>query len=46
MAPANVKRRHSDLPHFESVARISNFPIVESGMHIAGNVYSKIKVWL
>jgi len=44
MARANVRRRHSDLPHFESVARISNLPIVESGMYIAGNVYRKIKV--
>ncbi|XP_072748792.1 lipid storage droplets surface-binding protein 1 [Anoplolepis gracilipes] len=43
MARANVRRRHSDLPHFESVARISSFPIVESGIHIAGNVYRKIK---
>ncbi|XP_025074438.1 lipid storage droplets surface-binding protein 1 [Pogonomyrmex barbatus] len=43
MARANVKRRHSDLPHFESVARISSLPIVESGIHIAGNVYRKIK---
>ncbi|XP_011136931.1 lipid storage droplets surface-binding protein 1 [Harpegnathos saltator] len=43
MARSNVKRRHSDLPHFESVARISSFPIVESGIHIAGNVYEKIK---
>nr|XP_012222218.1 PREDICTED: lipid storage droplets surface-binding protein 1 [Linepithema humile] len=43
MAPANVRRRHSSLPHFESVVRISNFPIVESGIHIAGNVYNKIK---
>ncbi|KAL6422479.1 hypothetical protein ACFW04_010644 [Cataglyphis niger] len=43
MAGANAKRRHSDLPHFESVVRISNLPIVESGIHIAGNVYRKIK---
>lgn len=46
MARANVRRRHSDLPHFESVARISSLPIVESGIHIAGNVYRKIKVLL
>lgn len=46
MARANVRRRHSDLPHFESVTRISSFPIVESGIHIAGNVYRKIKVQL
>jgi len=39
-----VRRRHSDLPQFESVARISNLPIVESGIYIAGNVYRKIKV--
>ncbi|XP_070156428.1 lipid storage droplets surface-binding protein 1 isoform X2 [Polyergus mexicanus] len=43
MAVANAKRRHSDLPQFESVARISSLPIVESGIHIAGNVYRKIK---
>ncbi|XP_014485180.1 PREDICTED: lipid storage droplets surface-binding protein 1 isoform X2 [Dinoponera quadriceps] len=43
MARSNAKRRHSNLPHFESVARISSFPIVESGIHIAGNVYEKIK---
>lgn len=43
MARANVRRRHSDLPHIESVARISSLPIVESGIHIAGNVYRKIK---
>ncbi|EZA55190.1 hypothetical protein DMN91_001455 [Ooceraea biroi] len=43
MARTNVRRRHSDLPHFESVARISSLPIVESGIHIAGNVYRKIK---
>ncbi|GAB1862272.1 Lipid storage droplets surface-binding protein 1 [Camponotus japonicus] len=43
MARVDVRRRHSDLPQFESVARISNLPIVESGIYIAGNVYRKIK---
>ncbi|XP_043281753.1 lipid storage droplets surface-binding protein 1 isoform X2 [Venturia canescens] len=43
MSRTYVKRRHSDLPQFESVARISSLPIVESGMHLAGNVYDKIK---
>ncbi|XP_076171783.1 lipid storage droplet-1 [Ptiloglossa arizonensis] len=43
MARANAERRHSDLPHFESVARISSLPIVENGIQIAGNVYSRIK---
>ncbi|XP_053975099.1 lipid storage droplets surface-binding protein 1 isoform X1 [Hylaeus volcanicus] len=43
MARTNAKRRHSDLPHFESVARISSLPIVENGIHIAGNVYDRIK---
>ena len=43
---ANLKRQHSDLPQFESVARISSFPIVESGIHIAGSVYDMIKVSL
>ncbi|XP_066591426.1 lipid storage droplets surface-binding protein 1 [Prorops nasuta] len=43
MARTNVKRRHSGMPHFESVARISSLPIVESSIYIAGNVYDKIK---
>ncbi|XP_076620902.1 lipid storage droplets surface-binding protein 1-like isoform X2 [Colletes latitarsis] len=43
MARVNAKRRHSDLPHFESVVRISSLPIVENGIHIAGNVYDRIK---
>ncbi|XP_024945748.1 lipid storage droplets surface-binding protein 1 isoform X5 [Cephus cinctus] len=43
MAPSNIKRRYSDLPQFESVARISSLPIVESGIHIASNMYGKIK---
>ncbi|XP_033213886.1 uncharacterized protein LOC117170954 [Belonocnema kinseyi] len=43
MTRSSVKRRHSDLPQFESVARISSFPIVESGIYIAGNVYDMIK---
>ncbi|XP_018400671.1 PREDICTED: lipid storage droplets surface-binding protein 1 isoform X2 [Cyphomyrmex costatus] len=43
MARTNAKRRHSDLPHFESVTKLSSLPIVESGIHIAGNVYTKIK---
>ncbi|XP_043480714.1 lipid storage droplets surface-binding protein 1 isoform X1 [Leptopilina heterotoma] len=43
MARSNFKRRHSDLSQFESVARISSFPIVESSICIAGNVYDMIK---
>ncbi|KOC60589.1 Lipid storage droplets surface-binding protein 1 [Habropoda laboriosa] len=43
MARANVNRCYSDLPRFESVARISSFPIVENSIHIAGNVYDRIK---
>ncbi|XP_076547982.1 lipid storage droplet-1 isoform X2 [Osmia lignaria lignaria] len=43
MARTNVKRRHSDLPYFESVARISNLPIVENSIHIAGSMYDRIK---
>ncbi|XP_014206526.1 lipid storage droplets surface-binding protein 1 [Copidosoma floridanum] len=44
MARPNVRRRHdtADL-QLESVARLSRLPIVESGIHIAGNVYDKIK---
>lgn len=37
-------KRHSDLPRFESVVRISNLPIVENSIHIAGNVYDRLKV--
>lgn len=43
MARANVKRRYTDLPRFESVIRISSLPIVENSIYIAGNVYDKIK---
>ncbi|XP_011268365.1 lipid storage droplets surface-binding protein 1 [Camponotus floridanus] len=43
MARVDMRRRHSDLPQFESVVRISSLPIVESGIYIAGNVYRKIK---
>ncbi|XP_043259134.1 lipid storage droplets surface-binding protein 1 isoform X1 [Colletes gigas] len=43
MARTNSKRRHSDLSQFESVVRISSLPIVENGIHIAGNVYDRIK---
>ncbi|XP_011497754.1 PREDICTED: lipid storage droplets surface-binding protein 1 [Ceratosolen solmsi marchali] len=42
MARPGFKRRHTEL-QLESVARISNFPIVESGIGIAGTVYEKIK---
>ncbi|XP_063995242.1 lipid storage droplets surface-binding protein 1 isoform X2 [Diachasmimorpha longicaudata] len=41
--PPPLVRRHSDLPQFESVARISSLPLVESGMMMAGNVYERIK---
>ncbi|XP_058798105.1 lipid storage droplets surface-binding protein 1 isoform X2 [Phymastichus coffea] len=40
--PNIIKRRHTEL-QLESVARISNLPIVESGINIAGNVYRRIK---
>nr|XP_012140335.1 PREDICTED: lipid storage droplets surface-binding protein 1 isoform X3 [Megachile rotundata] len=43
MARTNVKRRHSDLLHFESVVRITSLPIVENSIHIAGSVYDRIK---
>ncbi|KAK2588157.1 hypothetical protein KPH14_004207 [Odynerus spinipes] len=43
MARSNAKRGHSDLPHFESVARLSSLPIVESSLDIAGHVYRRIK---
>lgn len=43
MTRSNFRRGHSDSPQFESVARISSFPIVESGIYIAGNVYDMIK---
>ncbi|XP_015431145.1 PREDICTED: lipid storage droplets surface-binding protein 1 [Dufourea novaeangliae] len=43
MARENVKRRYTSLPRFDSVARISSIPIVENGIHIASNVYDRIK---
>ncbi|XP_076221975.1 lipid storage droplets surface-binding protein 1 isoform X2 [Nomia melanderi] len=43
MARPNVKKRHSDLPQFEFVIRITNLPIVENSIHIASNVYDMIK---
>ncbi|EGI61017.1 PREDICTED: lipid storage droplets surface-binding protein 1 [Acromyrmex echinatior] len=43
MGETNAKRRHSNLPHFESVTKFSSLPIVESGIYIAGNVYTRIK---
>ncbi|XP_023288537.1 lipid storage droplets surface-binding protein 1 isoform X2 [Orussus abietinus] len=43
MARPTTRRRHSDLIRFESVARISSFPLVESSIHIVGNVYDRIK---
>ncbi|XP_076238399.1 lipid storage droplet-1 isoform X2 [Calliopsis andreniformis] len=33
----------SDLPHLESVAKISSIPIVGNSIHIAENVYDRIK---
>lgn len=42
--PNTVRRRHTVDLQLESVARITRFPIVESGIHVAGNVYEKIKV--
>lgn len=43
MSAQTAKRRHSDLPHVESISRILKLPIVEDGTQIAGIVYSKIK---
>ncbi|XP_076298605.1 uncharacterized protein LOC143217845 [Lasioglossum baleicum] len=43
MSVQTVRRRHSDLPHVESINRILKLPIVEDGTQIAGNVYSRIK---
>ncbi|XP_046741040.1 lipid storage droplets surface-binding protein 1-like isoform X2 [Diprion similis] len=43
MTRPNVRRRHSEISQLESVVKISSLPIVESGIHIAGNVYYKIK---
>jgi hypothetical protein len=43
MARPGFKRRHTEL-QLESVTRISNLPIIESGIGIAGNVYERIKV--
>ncbi|XP_026669812.1 lipid storage droplets surface-binding protein 1 isoform X2 [Ceratina calcarata] len=47
MARTNVKRRQTGdlvrLESLESVARITSLPIVEHSMHIAGNVYDKLK---
>lgn len=38
-----MKRRHTELPRFQSVARITSFPIVENSIHIAGHVYDRLK---
>ncbi|XP_018055716.1 PREDICTED: lipid storage droplets surface-binding protein 1 isoform X1 [Atta colombica] len=43
MGETNAKRRHSDLPHFKSVTKLSSLPIIESGIYIANNVYTRIK---
>ncbi|KYN35489.1 Lipid storage droplets surface-binding protein 1 [Trachymyrmex septentrionalis] len=43
MGETNAERRHSDLPHFESVTKLFSLPIVESGIYIVGNVYTRIK---
>lgn len=43
MAAPTLKRRHSDLPHVESINRLLKLPIVEDGKQIAGNVYTRIK---
>ncbi|XP_057321671.1 lipid storage droplets surface-binding protein 1 isoform X2 [Microplitis mediator] len=37
-----IQRRHSNF-HMESVSRITNLPIVETGIKIASNVYNKMK---
>ncbi|XP_050312929.1 lipid storage droplets surface-binding protein 1-like isoform X2 [Anthonomus grandis grandis] len=38
-----TKRRTLNMPELESVSRISNLPIVETGLGYAENVYKKIK---
>ncbi|XP_012257859.2 lipid storage droplets surface-binding protein 1-like [Athalia rosae] len=43
MTRSNLRYKPPEISQFESVARISSLPIVESGIHIAGNVYDKIK---
>ncbi|XP_015187603.1 PREDICTED: uncharacterized protein LOC107072304 [Polistes dominula] len=43
MAPSNKVQINSDPVQFESITKLSNLPIVESGIHIAGHVYKRIK---
>ena len=42
--PPQTKKAPFRLQNLESVNRITTLPIVESGWHIAGNMYNKIKV--
>ncbi|XP_043499172.1 lipid storage droplets surface-binding protein 1-like isoform X1 [Polistes fuscatus] len=43
MAPSNKIQINSDLLQFESITKLSNLPIVESSIYIAGHVYKRIK---
>lgn len=38
------KRRGLNMPELESVNRIYNLPIVETGLNYAENIYQRIKV--
>ncbi|KAI4503469.1 hypothetical protein M0802_001691 [Mischocyttarus mexicanus] len=43
MALSNKVQINSDQLQFESITKLSNLPIVESSIHIAGHVYKRIK---
>nr|AEE63508.1 unknown [Dendroctonus ponderosae] len=43
MSTSHSRRKPFAIQNLESVTRITNLPIVESGWHIAGNAYQKIK---
>lgn len=38
------QKQNFSLQNFESVNRITNLPIIESGWQYAGNIYRRIKV--
>lgn len=44
LAVVQNKRKSLNMPEFESVTRIYNLPIVESGLTYADNIYKRIKV--
>lgn len=46
LAVVQNKRKSLNMPEFESVTRIYNLPIVESGLTYADNIYKRIKVRL